>query len=103
MSYSKNRPNVGLIGHTKVSKLRSGGGRNSDSDVRTFRNCDMTRFEIQTGDMHTPLTRRLTYKRQTVNGLTAAKREKFAKNKKILQRKGCLFYCSKFDTLPVTC
>ena len=58
------------MGHIKVSKLRRsqkyiksfsyswhGSGRNSNSDLRTFRNCDMTRFEIQTGDMHTPPNR----------------------------------------------
>ena len=69
MFYNKNRPYVGLMGHTKVSKPRRsqkyirsssffwrGSERNSDSDVRTSRNCDMTRFEIQTGDMHTTLT-----------------------------------------------
>ena len=56
MSYNKNCPNVGLMGQTKVLKLRRDSGRNSDSDLRTFRNYDMTRFEIQTGDMHTPLT-----------------------------------------------
>ena len=67
MSYNKNHPNVGLMGHTKVSKLRCsltfirsssyfwrGSGQNSDIDVKTFRNCDMTRFEIQTGGMHPP-------------------------------------------------
>ena len=26
-----------------------GFGRNSDSDMRTFRNCDVERFEIQMG------------------------------------------------------
>ena len=41
-------------------KLWRGTGRNSDNDVRTFRNCDMTRFELQTGDMHTPPNRAST-------------------------------------------
>ena len=31
-----------------------GFGRNSDSDMRTFRNCKVERFEIQTGDITTP-------------------------------------------------
>ena len=71
MSYNKNCPNMGLMGHTTVSKLwhsqkymyiRSssyfwpGSERNFDSNIRTFRNCDMTRFEIQMGDKDTPLT-----------------------------------------------
>ena len=31
-------------------------GRNSDSDMWTFRNCDVERFETQTGDIKNPLT-----------------------------------------------
>ena len=34
----------------------TGFGRNSDSDMQTFRNCDVERFEIQTGDIKTPPT-----------------------------------------------
>ena len=62
MSYNKNRPNVGLLGHTKVSKLGCGqkfisssfyfwrgSGQNSDSDL--------LRFEIQMWDMHSPPNR----------------------------------------------
>ena len=31
----------------------SGFGRNSDSDMRTFLNCDVKRFETHTGDIKT--------------------------------------------------
>ena len=33
----------------------NGFGRNSVRDMGTFRNCDVERFEIQTGDIKTPL------------------------------------------------
>ena len=35
----------------------SGLGRNSDSDMWTFRNCDVETFEIQTGDIKNPPNR----------------------------------------------
>ena len=35
----------------------SGFGRNSHSDMWTFRNCDVERFEIQTGDIKIPPNR----------------------------------------------
>ena len=35
----------------------SGFGRNSDSDMLTFQNRDVERFEIQTGDIKTPPNR----------------------------------------------
>ena len=36
---------------------RQATGRNSDSNMWTFRNCDVGRFEIQTGDIKTPPNR----------------------------------------------
>ena len=32
-----------------------GLGQNSDSDMGTFQNCDVNRYETQTGDRNTPL------------------------------------------------
>ena len=46
----------------------SGFGRNSDSDILTFRNCDVETFEIQTGDIKTPPNRASTMDRAgTIN------------------------------------
>ena len=35
----------------------SGFGRNSDSDMRAIRNCDVKRFETQTGEVRNPPNR----------------------------------------------
>ena len=35
---------------------KRGFERNYDSDMRSFRNCDVKRFDTQTGDIKSPLT-----------------------------------------------